>query len=345
LNGEHTWNEIVSQPEVWRAAIAAGAQSAPRLQPILQHPGEALAIGCGSTHYLSLAAAPLANRFLPGRWHALPSSELYLFPRHHLPRKEGALVAFSRSGETTETVLAVRAFQQSLRGPTLTVGNYPESTLARECDVALIIPQGQEKSIAQTRSFTSMLLAFEAALAATTGDAEFMASLERLPSLAQALLDKASDLASSLGRDMSLDTLIFLGSGPFYGIACEAMLKMKEMSLSHSEAYHYMEFRHGPKSIVSEGTLICALLSDTAAAEELRLLGEMRSLGATILLVCPEPPAQNPAQLTLATGSGVCEEARLALSLLPLQVLAYQRAIAKGLDPDCPTHLDAVVRL
>ena len=120
---------------------------------------------------------------------------------------------------------------------------------------------------------------------------------------------------------------------------------MKEMSLSHSEAFHYMEFRHGPKSIVNKRTLIIALLSDGARDEELRVLSEMRGLGATVLLVTDGAPADAPADVVLDLQAGLPEGARLPACLLPLQMLAFHRAIAQGLDPDRPTNLSAVVIL
>lgn len=349
VEGQHTWSEIESQPAVWQAALQHATEAAPAIAKSLRRGGhdELLLIGCGSTYYLSLAAASLAGEVLGVRARGLPSSEMLLFPRQSLPRAGApALVAVSRSGETSETIRAVAAFRSRFSMPVITVGNYPESTLARQCPLQIMVPEGQEESIAQTRSFNTMVIALQVLLREWAGGSHpYLSGLERLPDLAGSLLGRHGSTMRDLGSRTDFDTFIFLGSGPLYGIACEANLKMKEMSLSHSEPFHYMEFRHGPKSIVNKGTLITALLSDSARDEELRLLSEMRALGATVLLVGDGVPSGAPADIIIDLQAGLPEGARLPACLLPAQMLAFHRAMAQGLDPDRPTNLSAVVIL
>ena len=151
-----------------------------------------------------------------------------------------------------------------------------------------------------------------------------------------------SDLAQTLGEDGAISKFFFLGSGALYGIACEAMLKMKEMSLSYSEAYHTLEFRHGPMSMVGADSLVIGLISPGAARHEGRVLQEMAALGATVLAIGPELggfqhqvdlPADLPAW------------SMPVLYLPALQLLAYRRAIYNGCDPDQPHQLSAVISL
>jgi len=346
LKGENTWHEIQSQAQTWEAALCHAAEARHSLLAHLS-PGnytEAIFVGCGSTHYLSLTASRLCNELLGMRARGLPSSEVFLFPRQTLPRSGRPLmVAVSRSGETTETIRAVETFKRHFSAAAITVGNYPGSSLVKACDVAVLIPEAQEKSIAQTRSFSSMLVALQSVLGAD--DQEHLASLQHLPKACSALMATHTQPMKDLGATDKYNTFIFLGSGPYYGLACEGMLKMKEMSLSHSEAFHYMEFRHGPKSIVNERTLIVALLSDSGRNEELRLLHEVRGLGASVLLIGDQLPADPPADYVVEFDANLGESVRLPLCLPPMQVLAYSRAVTKGLDPDQPTHLDAVVTL
>lgn len=348
MRGQHTWSEIESQPGVWQSALERAAEAVPAIAKGGRRAGydELLFIGCGSTYHLSQAAASLASEVLGVPSRGLPSSEVFLFPRQSLPRRgTPGLVAVSRSGETSETIKAVAEFRQRFRTPVLTVGNYPESVLARECEQRIIVPEGQEVSIAQTRSFNSMVIALQVLLDAWAGGVPYLAGLPGLPDVAARLLAQQGAAMRDLGSSKDYDTYVFLGSGPLYGIACEGMLKMKEMSLSHSEAFHYMEFRHGPKSIVNKRTLILALLSDGAREEELRVLREMRELGASVLLVADRAPDKVPADVLVDLDAGLPEGARLSACLLPLQMLAFHRAIAQGLDPDKPTNLSAVVIL
>ena len=149
---------------------------------------------------------------------------------------------------------------------------------------------------------------------------------------------------SSLGEDGAIQKFFFLGSDALYGIACEAMLKMKEMSLSYSEAYHTLEFRHGPMSMVGEDSLVIGLISPDAARQEQRVLQEMAEMGATVLAIGQNCASPSPHH------SGACRPDLPAWSTpvlyLPvLQLLAYHRAIFNGCDPDNPQQLTAVVSL
>jgi glucosamine--fructose-6-phosphate aminotransferase (isomerizing) len=117
------------------------------------------------------------------------------------------------------------------------------------------------------------------------------------------------------------------------------------MSLTNSEAYHFLEFRHGPKSMVDSSTLVVGLLSDTARRAETQVLREMKELGATLLVLAESAEGLGWADAVVPFGSGLPEGARLPLYLPVLQLLAYHRAVSKALDPDAPRNLDAVVKL
>lgn len=343
--GENTYREIVTQPEAWAEAIQVGQAATGALQRLWRESGaeELLFTGCGSTHYLSLAGAALAReKGLQAR--ALPASELWLWPQLAGPALGKALlVAVSRSGETTETVHAIESYRQAGGRAAATVGCYPESTMARACDLALAVPKGQEVSIAQTRSFASMFILSRLLVAALAADDTPSADLACLPELGRRLLDAYGPLAADLGADRTLQRFFFLGNGPRYGLACEAMLKMKEMSLAYSEAYHPLEFRHGPKSVVTEDSLVIGLLADEARGPESAVLADMKALGARTLAIAEGDETGADSEVLLR--SGLPEADHLVLYLPVLQLLAYRRALANGQDPDRPHNLTAVVSL
>ena len=128
--------------------------------------------------------------------------------------------------------------------------------------VNLILPAGQEQSVAQTRAFTCLYLATVALAALWSGNRRLLDEMAMLPEVGRAPSRRRRRAARRLARDASLERFYFLGSGPRYGLACELSLKMKEMSLSHSEPFHSLEFRHGPQSMVNPQTLIVGLLSE-----------------------------------------------------------------------------------
>ncbi len=341
--GQHTLTEILSQPRVWEQTLAdLGARNREDL-PNLTAYDQILFTGCGSTHYLALWAARECQRSHDAVARAAPASDLWLHGSTWVrPGRPTLLVAISRSGETSETMHALEAFRAAGHGDTLAVTCYPCSELARACRWVIDIPAAQEESIAQTRSFTSMMLAVAWLLApdqAADSTAHLVAAGERL-------LRDHRQIAVALGRQRSLNTFFYLGGGSLFGLASEAMLKTKEMSLCHAEAFHFLEFRHGPMSLVAPGSLVIGLMSE-AEAQERKVLADMRALGASTLALAP---SANPALAEVCDTLIPLEESlpevwRAPLYLPLLHLMAYERALAVGLDPDRPTHLEAVVKL
>jgi glucosamine--fructose-6-phosphate aminotransferase (isomerizing) len=140
---------------------------------------------------------------------------------------------------------------------------------------------------------------------------------------------------------------VFLSQGPLVGLAAEAQLKVKEMSCSYAQAYHSLEFRHGPKAIVSPKTLVTLLLSESAYEAELEVLQETKELGGTTIVVANEGDARADrfADLLLELKLDVPEYARLAAYAFVGQLMGFYTGTRKGYDPDSPRNLSRVVIL
>ncbi|QBD80564.1 SIS domain-containing protein [Ktedonosporobacter rubrisoli] len=345
--GLHTLQEILTQTEAWRGALRVVQEKQAALLQLWREGAfsDVLVTGCGSTYYLSLILAPLFQSQLGVRARALPASELLLYPETLLPTTgRTLLIAVSRSGTTSETIQAVRVYRERNGGPMLHIGCYPEAELAQIADLALVVPEGREESVVQTRSFSAMLLAGQA-LVATLQDGGTLPATQPLIERGEQLIASYHELARHLGHNPEFGRFYFLGSGLRYGMACEVSLKMKEMSLSFSEPFHCMEFRHGPMSMVNEHTLVVCLLSEQAREYELAVLRDLKALGGHIL-VLSEQKVNDPAideQIILA--SGLPESQRTVFYLPILQLLGYYRALTNGQDPDHPHNLTAVVVL
>lgn len=347
MAGTHTYNEIKSQPAVWGDALDVFRENAVSLKSFWQREpfDEVIFTGCGSTYYLSLVGARLFQSLVRIPARALPASEIVLYPDSVLlPHRKTLLVTISRSGTTTETVVAARIFRERTGSPVLSVGCYSESELMQAADFGLAIDSAREQSVAQTRSFSSMLVMVQliAGYLGGHGDAD---SLAYLPEKCDLLLKQYGDAARQLGENDALQRFFFLGSDTLYGVACEAMLKLKEMSLSYSEAFHTLEFRHGPMSMVNQQTLMIGLISDAAYDHERTVIKQMQDRGARVLMLGNFPERFNDWATTVDVGIDVPVWGRPVLYLPVLQLMAYYRAIANGQDPDNPTHLDAVVSL
>jgi glutamine---fructose-6-phosphate transaminase (isomerizing) len=348
IHGQQTLQEILTQPSAWQNALDVVTAQRDALQSLWDSGNrftDILVTGCGSTHYLSLLAAPLFQQALHKRTRAMPASDLLLFPDLYLlPDSAPLLVTISRSGRTTETIRVAQTFKAQHRGPILNIGCYPDTELAMLADLNIIMPAGQEESVVQTRSFSAMTVAVQAIAAALTDDQQ-LAAMSQLPSLGEQLIQTYRPLATHSGSAAGFERFYFLGSGLQYGLAAEANLKMKEMSLSVSEAFHFLEFRHGPMSMVHEQTLICALLSEQGRSQELAVMREMRALGGTVVALTDQEVSIEDADEQVVFHSQLPETARAVLALPFVQLLGYDRAISKGLNPDQPHHLTAVVVL
>lgn len=337
----YTLNEIQTQPEAWAEAVQVASDLAEEIKALWESDDftQVIFTGCGSTYYLSLSGAATFQGFTNTAARAVPGGELLLYPQFAYA-DIGAilLVAISRSGTTTETIKALEAFQASGRGSSIVVTNYPNSPLAQLGDLVLGIPTGQERSVAQTRSFASMYVASTAISAIVAGKTELLAQMARLPEIGTCLLANYDPLARALGSNLKLDRFYFLGSGSRYGLACEVNLKMKEMTLTHSEPFHFLEFRHGPMSMVTGSAAVIGLLSEAQRTMEKAVLDEMSALGGQVLSL-----AEDSADIEFH--SCLPEDLRGVLYLPILQLMAYYRAVAKDLDPDNPKNLTAVVEL
>lgn len=339
--GAYTLAEIRSQPQSWLEALDVLASSRAEIEAIYNttQPDEIIFTGCGSTYYLSAAAAALVTELggIPAR--GLPASELWFYPQSAYPKgKKTLLVAVSRSGETTETIRACEKFLKEDRGALVTLSCYAGRELANMGKVNLVLPSGMEESVAQTRAFSTLYLGCMALASLWGNQPDIYTNLSKLTAPAQNVIARCHDLVRGLANKASIDRFYFLGSGSRYGLAAELSLKMKEMSLSHSEPFHFMEFRHGPKSMITPTSLVIALLSEANRAQENAVIQEMGAMGAQILSIAEKD--------ALVEFNGGLPETMQNILYLPVgQLLGFERSVAKGLDPDRPTNLDKVVRL
>lgn len=338
-NGKHTFTEIHSQPAVWQAALSAAQENRQVLENLnLAHFDQVVFTGCGSTYYLSLSAAVTLQRASGALCKAVPASELLFSPDSVLNGGQTLLVAISRSGSTSETVQAVQQFKHQKRGLVIGITNYGQEALASLADISLVIPAGQESSVAQTRSFASMLVAATAMTSILSRKPDWLEQMQALPPIGARLMDRYEDAARKIGENLTLDRFYFLGSGERYGLACETNLKMKEMTLTHSEPFHFFEFRHGPMAMVTPTTQIIGLHSVANRKNEDLVLKEMAALGAQTISL-----ADSAADFVFE--SHLPESLQNVFFLPILQLMAYYRSIRKGLNPDQPNNLTAVVKL
>jgi len=342
--GINTYNEINSQAFVWEQSLERISKIDLGSFPRGQDFDQIIFTGCGSTYYLSIWAARATQSRTGWSCLAVPSSDLWLSPEAWLiPSQKNLIVAISRSGSTTETIKALKMCNQGKCDASIVVTCYPDSELAGLSNDVILLPHAQEESIAQTRSFTSMMLG----VSQITNNAYPETLPQRLSEQLSFIVQRDRDTASTYGKDDEITRFFFLGSGSRYGLACEAMLKMKEMSLSYAEAYHSLEFRHGPMSMVNENSLVIGLMSPELNPLELSVLQDMKDLGSKVMAIGPVEFEKAFKELDHFIPIDFDDFAMMGdvLYLPILQLLAFERALANGRDPDNPHNLTAVVVL
>jgi glucosamine--fructose-6-phosphate aminotransferase (isomerizing) len=305
-------------------------------------------VACGTSYHAGVVARYMIEQICRITCHAEIASE-YRY-RNPVVSKNTLFVVISQSGETADTLAALRMARQNGYLSTLAICNSPESSLVRESELVMLTRAGPEIGVASTKAFTTQLTALAmltTALARHNGsDPERERSLvTRLIEL-PALIEKTLELDSIVHR-MALNFAdkhhaLFLGRGPMYPIAMEGALKLKEISYIHAEAYAAGELKHGPLALVDSDMPVVAVAPNNDLLDKLKSnLMEVRARGG-VLYVFADPDAG----VESSDGVHVIHMPKHVTYLqapiiysVPLQLLAYHVAILKGTDVDQPRNL------
>jgi glutamine---fructose-6-phosphate transaminase (isomerizing) len=343
----NTVREILAQPECWQHTLGAIAEFGfpDEICRYSSDTDEWLFVGCGTSYYLAQAAAATHSALTATPARAVPASELFLHPELALRNRNRFLpVLISRSGRTSE-VLRAAEYLKGTGVKTLAI-TCDGNELKELADWTIEIPVHEESTV-MTSSFSSMLLALQHLSASVSRDHAFVDALKTLPPKLAKSFERYTGVIQSFIRQRSFDDYVYLGQGPYVGIAAEAALKVTESSCSYAQSFHTMEFRHGPKSIVSPNTMIGFFLSESSYAEEASVLLEMNGLGGTIFTVTnhADDAVRRHSHCLIELGLDVRELAQLAPAIVWGQLLGVLTGIEKGLNPDSPKNLTRAVLL
>lgn len=283
-------------------------------------------VGCGTSYNLALSLAAQAN--LAGRRSiAVPGGEWASRPSSYWPSGgKIQVVALSRSGETTETVLAAQASRSA--GAFVTgITMEPSSTLTHNCDRLVLAETHPLEGIVMTTSASLMLLLGLELLGYAVPHSAMDASRHLLDAIDAQLPAAIADRSH----------VVYLGGGHLYGVGLEGALKLMEMSQTFTQAFHPLEYRHGPISLVDEQTAAILLYSADQKEPEARLARELQEKGARVIGIGGPGDVSFPLD---------CDPSFAGLVALPaLQILGERAAQARNLDTVAPRHLTKVVML
>ena len=343
----HAYDEIQQQPSAWEQTISATREQWDRIARSLpiDPATHFVCVGSGTSLYLAQSAAYALQEVTQHVASAVPSSEIFLSPASTVPIHV-PVIAFviSRSGTTSEALIAADYLRtQCSHVQVVGITCNRDTALAHASHHVIELPHAAEQAVVMTQSYTSMLLALQVVAGAIAGNDQLLQELSLLPSLLRERMPMFESVARQVGEDRDLHQFIYLGLGPNYGLAQEGTLKLKEMTQTPCEAYNPLEFRHGPISIVDEGTTVVLLEGQRERAYIDDVAADVKHHGAHIVAVGPyhSPHADTFVELP----EGLSDIARCVLYLPPLQFIAYYRALARNLDPDQPRHLNQVVVL
>jgi glucosamine--fructose-6-phosphate aminotransferase (isomerizing) len=307
-----------------------------------------LILACGTSYY----SGCVAKYWLESIAHIPCQVEVASEYRYRtsVPNPRSLVVTISQSGETADTLAALRHAQSLGMQHTLTICNVATSAMVRECALAYITRAGVEIGVASTKAFTTQLAGLfllTLALAKAKGrlsaadEAQHLKAMRHLPVALQSVLALEPQLMAWAQDFASKENALFLGRGLHYPIALEGALKLKEISYIHAEAYPAGELKHGPLALVTSAMPVVTVAPNDALLEKLKSnLQEVRARGGVLYVLAD-------ADTRIESGEGLhvirmpehYGELSPLLHVVPLQLLAYHTACARGTDVDKPRNL------
>lgn len=358
-NASATAREIAQQPAVWPRIAALVEHERARLDgvllPLLGRPELRIVLtGAGTSAFIGSCLAPPLLRHLQRRVEAVATTDLVSGPERHFQRNVPTLlVSFARSGNSPESVAAIELAEQTVdEAHHLIITCNPEGALAKQAStlrsaLTLVLPdETNDRGFAMTSSFSSMMLAAALVFALLPS-----ASVVRLANAASQAMTPVHTLARKLAAKR-FERVVFLGSNELRGLAAEAALKMLELTDGRTVAVSesVLGFRHGPKTVVNERTLIVMLLSNDAytRAYDRDLLRELRHdarAGAIIAVGARGADLDGAERLEFADASGASDLEMALLDVVFAQILALHQSLEYGLTPDRPNVAGVVNRV
>ncbi|MBD8554999.1 SIS domain-containing protein [Rhizobium sp. CFBP 8762] len=309
---------IFEQFPYWEKAIGSN--------PAVDDAALLVFVGCGTSYNLALSLAAYAN--MAGRKAiAVPGAEWQNRPQAFSPDwKTAHVFALSRSGETSETVAAAKA-SRAAGAHVTAITVEPESALAKNCDRLITAETHRDEGIVMTVSASLIVLLGLQAIGRDIPASAIATARHMMETLDAALPEIIAERSH----------FVFLGGGPLFGIALEGALKLMEMSQIITQAFHPLEYRHGPISLVDEQTAVIMLYSSDQKPAETTLVDELKAKGAVVIGIGGPGDAEVSAEFDLSLAG---------LVVLPaLQLLGERAAQLRGIDTVTPRHLTKVVKL
>ena len=345
--------EIFEQPRVVGDTLEGVTGVMPELfgdgaYKVFKEIDRVLILACGTSYYAGLTAKYWIESIAKVPVNVEIASE-YRY-RDSVPNPKTLVVTISQSGETADTIAALKHARELGMQHTLTICNVSTSAMVRECKLAYITRAGVEVGVASTKAFTTQLSALfllTLSLAQVNGlltdeqEAAHLKAMRHLPSAIASVLALEPQIIAWADEFARKENALFLGRGMHYPIALEGALKLKEISYIHAEAYPAGELKHGPLALVTDEMPVVTIAPNDALLEKLKSnMQEVRARGGQLYVF-----ADVDSRITSGDGVHVIRlpehygQLSPILHVVALQLLAYHTALARGTDVDKPRNL------
>ncbi len=317
---------------------------------LLRSADKVIVVACGTSYHAAMMA-----KYAIERWTRMPveidiASEFRY--RDPVLNDRSLVIGISQSGETIDTLAAVR-YARAQGSTVIGVSNVVDSALARESDAVLYTRAGLEIGVAATKTFTTQLVAMQLLglyLAQVRGTQDegaielLVGEMDRLPDLVTRVLEQSDEIEAVTRNWADVRDFFFLGRSGDFPVAMEGALKLKEIAYVRAEGYAAGEMKHGPIALIEPGVVVVGVATDShVTTKTLSNMEEMKARGGTIVLVAEEgDDVGSVAEHVFRVPAGpdlLCT----VTAVIPLQLLAYHVATAKGLDVDKPRNLAKTV--
>lgn len=345
--------EIFEQPKAIADTLEAVAGVSPELfgdgaHGVFKEVDQVLVLACGTSYYAGLVARQWIESLAGVPTNVEIASE-YRY-RDSVPNPRTLVVTITQSGETADTLAALKHARSLGMQHTLTVCNVPTSAMVRECRLAFITRAGAEIGVASTKAFTTQLVGLfllALALAQSRGrlsdeqEALHLKDLRHLPAAIQSVLALEPQVMAWSEEFARKENALFLGRGLHYPVALEGALKLKEISYIHAEAYPAGELKHGPLALVTAAMPVVTVAPNDQLLEKLKSnLQEVRARGGELFVFADgDSFIKSDAGLHVIRMPEHYGWLSPILHTVPLQLLAYHTACARGTDVDKPRNL------
>lgn len=322
--------EISEQEEKIREALASDVSGAVQL---LKNQKQISVVACGTSYYAGLVLKSVLQPQGIGVDVLLGSEFQYV-----RTGRERVVVAISQSGETADTLMAVRAAKQS-GAKIIAVTNVAGSSLYRESDCNVMIGAGPEIAVVATKSFTCQAAALLKIALTLSGKKPELAKLHSLAADIDLLVDRAGEIEKIAGKLAARRDFFFIGRSFAFPCALEGALKLKEITYLHAEAYAAGELKHGPLSLLDKDVVVIALApSDVSLPKMISNIQECKARDAALVVFSDSDAAISKSEMHFRMPH-MEPFAVPILYAVPLQLLAYYMAVKLGRDPDKPRNL------